>query len=90
MNTDKTRTEADNSGTSTKGSIKKAERRKDLVYKGDRVDVWATGANTKTPVGTKKSMHPILAEKLVEKGYYSYEELATEVTEKKKKKVKGE
>ena len=90
MNTKTTRTDPDNTGTSTAKGIKRAERRKDYVYKGDRVDVWSTGVSLtpgvgNTKAGVKKSMHPILAEKLVGKGVYSYEKVAQD----KEKKSKG-
>jgi hypothetical protein len=87
MNTGSTSTSAD-STVGGRDKSKKYERKKDIVYKGDRVDVWATGNNPRVAAGTYKSMHPILADKLVAKGNYSFSEILPE-GEKKSKKKKG-
>lgn len=88
MNTETTRTEAVDK-KANRDKSKKVERDPNKVYKNDRIDVWATGANKNTAPGTHKSMHPILAAKLVDKGFYSYEEVAAEGGAKKNKKGKA-
>jgi hypothetical protein len=100
MNTATTRTDAgqnDARTLSTRGTVKKSERRKDIVYKDDLVDVWTTANHPSKKAGKHKRLHKMHAANLEGKGLVSYvnpneggEELAEGGEGKPARRKKGE
>lgn len=69
MNTEKTSTSMD-TNSAVKGSSKKVVRDPNILYKNDRITVYATGEG-RVKRGTVKELHPHFATQMIEKGYYS-------------------